>query len=335
VSAPPDGRGLMAATGNANDEAVDGGIRPPMVSVVIPAWNCARYLRRALDSVLAQQYPHDRLEVVVVDDGSTDASPRIVADYAARDPRVRLLQQPNAGPAAARNRGIAAARGELIAFLDADDAWAPGKLAAQAALFAADPSLGLVHCGVRFVDADGEEVTGWVRQTRIARGDILLDFVCDFFLITSAVMLPRRVLDEVGRFDTSLRVGEDNELFLRVLARYRADCVDAPMLDRTIRADSLSREDFDLDARNDLKILDDFLAMHPEFARRHRRRIAERYASYLYDYGYRLMDVGQARRARRVLLDSLRHRPTLAAGKALLRCSLPTAAVRLLRPSMQ
>ena len=195
MNAPREADGRMADVATGVDDAIDTNHRPPLISVVIPAWNCARYLRRALDSVLAQQYPDDRLDVIVVDDGSTDASPEIVADYAARDGRVRLLRQSNAGPAAARNRGIAAARGELIAFLDADDRWAPGKLAAQAARFAANPSLGLVHCGVRFVNADGAEVHGWVRQTRIARGDILLDFVCDFFLITSAVMLPRQVLD--------------------------------------------------------------------------------------------------------------------------------------------
>jgi glycosyltransferase involved in cell wall biosynthesis len=304
----------------------------PLVSVIIPAYNCARYLERALESVRAQRYPADRLEIIVVDDGSTDRSPMVAAEYADRDPRVIALRQANAGPAAARNRGIDAARGKLIAFLDADDTWAPDKLAEQAALFARDPGLGLVHCGVRFVDAEGVPVERWMRQTRIARGDILLDYVCDFFLITSSVMVPRRCLMEVGCFDESLRVGEDNDLFLRLIEKWPVECVDAPMLNRTIRADSLSREDFDLDCRNDLLILDRFLASRPDFARQHRQRINERYASYLYDYGYRLLETGQRRRARSVLLSSLRHRASVGATKALIRSALPTSAARLLRP---
>jgi glycosyltransferase involved in cell wall biosynthesis len=304
----------------------------PLVSVIIPAYNCARYLERALESVRAQRYPADRLEIIVVDDGSTDRSPMVAAEYADRDPRVIALRQPNAGPAAARNRGIDAARGKLIAFLDADDTWAPDKLAEQAALFARDPGLGLVHCGVRFVDAEGVPVERWMRQTRIARGDILLEYVCDFFLITSSVMVPRHCLMDVGSFDESLRVGEDNDLFLRLIEKWPVECVDAPMLNRTIRADSLSREDFDLDCRNDLLILDRFLASRPDFARKHRRRINERYATYLYDYGYRLLETGQARRARSVLLSSLRHRASLGATKALIRSALPSSAARLLRP---
>jgi glycosyltransferase involved in cell wall biosynthesis len=304
----------------------------PLVSVIIPAYNCARYLERALESVRAQRYPADRLEIIVVDDGSTDRSPMVAAEYADRDPRVIALRQPNAGPAAARNRGIDAARGKLIAFLDADDTWAPDKLAEQAALFARDPGLGLVHCGVRFVDAEGVPVERWMRQTRIARGDILLEYVCDFFLITSSVMVPRHCLMDVGSFDESLRVGEDNDLFLRLIEKWPVECVDAPMLNRTIRADSLSREDFDLDCRNDLLILDRFLASRPDFARKHQRRINERYATYLYDYGYRLLETGQARRARSVLLSSLRHRASLGATKALIRSALPSSAARLLRP---
>jgi glycosyltransferase involved in cell wall biosynthesis len=303
----------------------------PLVSVIIPVWNCARYLARALDSVRDQRYPPDRLEIILVDDGSTDDTPAIAADYAARDDRIKVLRQANAGPAAARNRAIRASSGSLIAFLDADDTWASDKLVEQAALCAADPQVGLVHCGVRFVDANGAPVRNWMRQTRIARGDILLDFVCDFFLITSAVMVPRRCLDEVGLFDESLRVGEDNDLFLRLLARYRVECVDSALLNRTVRADSLSREDFDLDARNDLKILDRFLVANPDFAQRHRRLINARYASYLYAYGYRLLETGQVQRARAVLLSSLRRRASFGAAKALIRSALPPAAVRLLR----
>lgn len=304
----------------------------PRVSVVMPTFNSAAWLARALDSILAQDYPAERVQIVVVDDDSRDRSVPIAASYARRHPDMQVLRQAeNAGPAAARNRGLRVCRGELIAFLDSDDTWAPDKLSRQVAAYRADPELGLIHCGARFVDEDGEEIAGWSRRSRPAQGDILLEFVCDFFLITSAVMVPRRCLDAVGHFDPSLRVGEDNELFLRLLARYRAGCLDAPLLNRTVRADSLSRQDFALDARNDLLILDRFLQAHPQFAARHRDRIARRYASYLYDYGYRLLENGQRRSARAALAQSLLRRPSLAGIKAMVRSLLPAAAHQLLR----
>jgi glycosyltransferase involved in cell wall biosynthesis len=306
-------------------------VRTPTVSVVIPAYNSQAYLSRALESVLAQRYPQDCLEIVVVDDGSSDDSPLIAEGYAERNSHVLALRQQNAGPAAARNRGIAASGGELIAFLDSDDAWEPTKLARQVALWQSDPELGLIHCGCRFVDQFGRPVEHWVRQPRAAQGDVLLDFFCDFFLILSAVLVPRRCLDAVGHFDPGLRVGEDNELFLRLLAKYRVGCVDAPLLDRTIRPGSLSREDFDLDARNDLLILERFLQAHPQFAQAHRERIQARFARYLYDYGYRLLEQGQTGRARAVLTQSLQHRASLGAAKALVRSLLPRATWPLLR----
>lgn len=103
-----------------------------LVSVIMPVYNAEAWLRRAIDSVLAQH--HDRLELLAVDDGSSDRSPEMLQTYAAADARVRVLRQPcNGGVAAARNAGIAAARGGYIAFLDADDWWHPAKLERQLA----------------------------------------------------------------------------------------------------------------------------------------------------------------------------------------------------------
>ena len=104
------------------------------VSVVVPAYNYARYLPKAIDSALGQTHPP--LEVIVVDDGSTDDTPRVLAAYA---DRIRVIRQANQGAGAARNAGIAAARGEYVAFLDSDDLWHPRKLELQLARFASDP----------------------------------------------------------------------------------------------------------------------------------------------------------------------------------------------------
>lgn len=108
----------------------------PLISCIVPVFNGERYLWEALESIFAQTYRP--IEVLVVDDGSTDGTGAVAASYGSR---LRYLWQPNAGPAAARNRGLEAARGEFVAFLDADDLWHPEKLARQMARFAARPGL--------------------------------------------------------------------------------------------------------------------------------------------------------------------------------------------------
>jgi len=121
-----------------------------LISVVIPSYNSGHLVAEAINSVLAQN--HRRVEVIVVDDGSTDDTRTVVAALADKDPRVNYLYQENKGLGGARNTGIYRARGEYLAFLDADDLFLPGKLQIQAAMLDADPSLGLVAGGHRVVD---------------------------------------------------------------------------------------------------------------------------------------------------------------------------------------
>ena len=161
--------------------------------MVIPAYNPGRHLVEAIESALLQEPAP--LEVIVVDDGST--VPVAVTDQSG----VRVVRQPNAGPSAARNRGIREAKGELIAFLDADDVWYQGKLAAQLERFR--PGVGLCSCGFEVIDSDGTR-PGWGGHgggyRRLLRGNS----IC-----TSTVVARRAVLVEVGGFDERLRHGED------------------------------------------------------------------------------------------------------------------------------
>lgn len=301
---------------------------PPLVSVVIPAFNAARFLPRALASVAAQSYPCDRIETIVIDDGSTDDTLAIARTFEGQAPGFQVFSQPNRGVSAARNLAIAVSSGELIAFLDADDAWLPDKLAAQVRVFEEKPTVGLVHCGFVFVDQEGAALPDWPRQSRLDQGDILLEFLCDFFLITSAVMVSRKALDQVGGFDESLKVGEDNELFLRIVGAFLVGCAPWPLLERTVRPDSLSRQDFSLDASVDLATIEQYLSRHPAFARQHRERIDAHLASYLYGFGYRLLDEGRINQARRMLRRSLGRRWSVSATRSLLRSYLPDALVR-------
>ena len=128
----------------------------PLVSCVIAAYNYARYLPQALDSALVQDYPADRLEIIVVDDGSTDDTPAVVARHAERNPgRIRVIRQNNAGVMAATQRGLDVASGELIALLDADDLWLPHKTRTQVELLAGRPEVGLVYGDMLIIEGDG------------------------------------------------------------------------------------------------------------------------------------------------------------------------------------
>ena len=196
------------------------------VSVVMPAYNYARYIRESIDSVLAQT--HAPLEVIVVDDGSTDDTPAVLASYG---DRIRVIRQQNAGVAAARNAGLAVARGEYMAFIDSDDIWLPRKLELQLARFEADPTLGLVHCGIEIFDDAGrtlEVVTrgeeGWLAEGMLRMDEGVLTGP------GSGILVPRRVAEEVGGYDVRLAPSEDWDFCYRIVSRYRAGFVPGPLL---------------------------------------------------------------------------------------------------------
>jgi glycosyltransferase involved in cell wall biosynthesis len=292
------------------------------VSVVIPTYNCSARLVGALQSVAAQRYALQHVEVLVIDDGSSDDTAERVATFTTQSPLcVRYVRQANAGPAAARNHGLRLARGDAIAFLDADDAWHPEKLHKQLPLL--DGRVGLVYSGVAFVDAQGHALRDYVRRIAMHRGDILLALFCDFFLLTSAVVLSRAAVDACGEFNEKLAVGEDYEYFLRVASRFEADCVDEELLVRSVRPDSLSRRDYALDARVDLATLSAFVRANPQFARAHRAAVKRRIARYRYDFAWRLLADNRRGEAALELLRSLREHASVAAARTLARTLLP------------
>jgi glycosyltransferase involved in cell wall biosynthesis len=133
----------------------------PRVSVVIAAYNYARYLPRAIDSVFAQDYPADRVELIVVDDGSTDETPDVLARYG---DRVRAVRQPNQGQPAATEHGLRLATGDLLTLLDADDLWPRGRLTALVSALAARPDAGLVYGDMAVVDERGRPLHASFRQ---------------------------------------------------------------------------------------------------------------------------------------------------------------------------
>lgn len=295
------------------------------VSVIVPTYNCASRLVTAVQSVFAQTYPEDLVEIIVIDDGSTDFTAECIGAIQHRcASELRYVRQANAGPAAARNHGIRLARGDIVAFLDADDAWLPRKLEGQVPRLR--DRVALVYCDAAFADGDGRPIENYVRRISAHRGDILLPLFCEFFLLTSAVVVTRAAIHRVGGFDERLGVGEDYEFFLRLATRYEADFVDDKLLRRCVRPDSLSRVDYELDARNDLATLSAFLATNPEFARRHRRATRGRIARCHYDLAWRFLSEGRRPEAKSELLRSLAARASLGAMRTLVRALVPPSA---------
>jgi len=212
----------------------------PIFSVVMPAYNAAETVCAAIASVLAQT---DRdFELILVDDGSTDDTFETACRFAQADPRFQAVSQPNQGPAAARNHGIALAHGIYVAFLDADDRWAPNALAVHRKRFAEHPKLGVSFGRVRFFDpAMTKAGRISARRKRIRLADALGE---NPLCTTSNLAARRVVFDAVGGFDTELRHAEDQEWLVRVLAMtdWTAAGVDAPLVDYRTSPSGLSAD---------------------------------------------------------------------------------------------
>ncbi len=214
---------------------MDNGAKNARVSVVIPTYNRGRVVTEAVDSVLSQEYGD--FELIVVDDGSTDDTRELLGRYGGR---LTLLSQENRGVSAARNTGIRASRGELIAFLDSDDTWLPGKLTDQVAFFDENPEALICQTEEIWV-RNGKRVNPKKKHRKLS-GMIFEPSLALCLVSPSAVMIRRRLLDEVGLFDEELPACEDYDLWLRISRRYPVHLTETPrIVKRGGHEDQLSR----------------------------------------------------------------------------------------------
>ncbi len=287
------------------------------VSAVIPAYNVERYLRRAIDSVLAQKRPVS--EIIVVDDGSTDGTAGIARSY----PQVRYVHQANQGAAAARNRGVMAARCEWIAFLDADDCWRADHLERVCAVLEKE---GLVWAcgGYEFEDGSpgaGDEGFGRGRWLQLLRGgqvyeDAFQPLACLAPLNTLGMVVRRDVLIEQGLFDTGLPVAEDLDLWFKIAYRYPrfGFCWPATTVYNGSRADSLTHS-----FGNTPALLLAVLSRHRELSRKlgpaaesRFRPVAELLARWVFTHGIQQADKESLRRLQAEHSDLVAHPRVLA-----------------------
>lgn len=288
----------------------------PWVSVVMPAYNARPYIEEAIRSVLNQDYAN--IELIVVDDGSKDGTPELAEQFGNR---VTVIRQKNAGPAAARNRGIGAARGEFIAFLDADDVWLPGKTSLQVKYLQNHPEVGVVYGDFMHWNPqpDGTfspppnsitekspfallpEHSGWIYTV------LLFDNV--IHIITA--MLRRPVIAAMGGLDESLPTGEDYDFWLRVSRQFRADkldCILAYYREHPSGITKTPRKD-----NNEYKVLVKALNAYgpigPDGLSAPLRDVRARQYQLCFSHGYFHIRNGDPKVAQEAFSQALRHTP--------------------------
>jgi glycosyltransferase involved in cell wall biosynthesis len=199
-------------------------MKTPHFSVIIPAYNASETIRSTVASVLLQT---DRdLEVILVDDGSTDDTLSVLLDIACKDTRVRVVSQPNGGVSSARNYGARLSKGNLLAFLDADDQWESTKLAKHRLAHAADPMLDVSFAQVAFCPDRAGPLVGSRSVSRVPEGylDVADVVVENPVCTTSNFVIHRHAFEDIGGFDESLRYAEDQEILTRLLGFGRLAC---------------------------------------------------------------------------------------------------------------
>jgi glycosyltransferase involved in cell wall biosynthesis len=255
----------------------------PLVSIVIAAFNAEATIEETCRAALAQTYAS--IEVLVVDDGSTDATAAMVLALADRDPRLRLIRQHNRGVAAARNAGIAAARGELLAPLDADDLWAPGKIAAQVSRLAqAGADTALVYCWWAWIDEHGfvmDRSPPWRIEGRALQRLVEINVTGN----ASVPLFRRSVVVALGGYRTELKDAgcqgcEDWDLVLRVAEKHRVAVVPAVLVGYRRRGDSMSTQDRPMQ-RSHAAVLNAIAERNPSISAAIRRRSQGQFALYL------------------------------------------------------
>lgn len=270
----------------------------PLVSVIMPVYNCAEYIRQSVQSVLDQTYQN--IELILVDDGSKDGSASIARGIA---PQAKIIVQPNAGVSTARNRGILASKGELVAFLDADDWWDATIVEKMVATAADHPECGCVYTDFTHV-IDGEEIGSRLSELpdrptsrvyeRLASGN---------FIHMSAAMVRREALAISGLFDPAIRSAEDYDLWLRLARKEEFRCV--PQVLSYYRLHGNNSVVSSKHARNALAGYKQ-LSQHHDAKDRVGQLLKSRTGKRAFEFAYAEAKQGNARESASAYLDSFR-----------------------------
>ncbi|MCX6043828.1 MAG: glycosyltransferase [Chloroflexi bacterium] len=276
----------------------------PLVSIVIPNFNHARYLGAAISSVLTQSYPN--IEIIVVDDGSTDESRAVAARYGNR---IRYIWQENRGLSAARNTGIRAASGEYIGLLDADDLYEPHCLATMMAILQANPEADGLYCGYQFVDQQNQLLPQI--EARLIPTDQLYDTLLDGnFFVPESVLVHQRCYASAGAFDETLRACEDWDMWLRITRQHVIIGTDAVLTRHRVLAGSMSSDPMRM-INNRLAVLKKHIIIAPDAPAEIVRRANKAYSGAYLISAVEYLQAGDEVRASNCLQQAAQRYPAL------------------------
>ncbi len=274
------------------------------VSVIIPVYNAEKTIGEALESVAAQTYTD--YEIIVVNDGSSDQSESVIKKYMRPPFDITYVEQINKGAAAARNAGLRIAKGELIAFLDADDLWDKDKLATAVQAMDANPTVKLVFTDMRHMVNDLLVHSSYLHERgyrNLTSGRIYDNLLKENCIFTPTVMVRRDALNTIGHFDEQLPIAEDYDLWLRITRQYPVHFIDRPLVTRR-RIGSNITEDKKSYIESCIHLREKLLNIHKEDPAR--RRIVERQLKRdRYNLGYILFDNMKLKDARKAFQRTL------------------------------
>lgn len=242
----------------------------PRVSVVIPTYNRAHLIHRAIKSVLDQTYKD--LEIIIVDDGSKDNTEDIVKNF--KNNKIRYIKhKKNKGASAARNTGVKASRGEYIAFQDSDDEWFPDKLEKQIKAFnTSSPGVGVVYSGFYKVEGDKKIYVPNDDRFTYKEGNIHGELLKGNFVGTPAVLIKKECFEKVKYFDEYIPALEDWELWIEISKHYHFKYIDEPLLNSYSTPNSVN-----LNQKNMLKAREIILKNHLNDFNKNKKVLSEHY----------------------------------------------------------
>jgi glycosyltransferase involved in cell wall biosynthesis len=263
----------------------------PLVSIILAVCNGEPFVADTLDSVLGQTYQN--IEVIVVDDGSTDGTPAVVEACANRDSRVRVICQRNRGVSAARNRGLAVARGQFVATVDSDDLWDPTKIERQVRrMIEGGEHTGLIYCWWVCIDVNGA-VLDWSPRWRIEGDGLETLLQVNYCGGASVHLFRRKWLEEIGGYDETREPCEDWEVALKVAERARVAVEPSVLVGYRRRPGSLSTRTERM-WRSHALVMRSAKERRPDLSARLIRQSQEQFALYLAGVSFWSGTYGQA-----------------------------------------
>lgn len=274
------------------------------VSVIIPVFNGEKYIAMALESVFSQTYQN--YEVIVIDDGSTDRTEEVIASFSGK---LKLIRQPNSGPACARNKGVENSIGELVAFLDHDDVWLPDKLHLQVKCLEQNKLVSLVYSDFGTFNDQGiiEESASQTRGLFMPSGYIFPYLFFDPICWTSTVLVKRSCLDEIGAFDEdeNIHMAEDYDLWLRLSKKFEFHYINKVTAMYRQSPNSLSRN-VGVGVKAEIHMLQKVMKTFPEIRKEiGTEKIKKRLSVPYFELAYHQSLAGEKTEARKNFLQSI------------------------------